>query len=142
MKSLPLRAVAIAMLIIALGACVTDSKMEVLATDKSQVQLRALQTRVFETTNKGLTIRNVLATLQDLGFVVDKVDESLGTVSGPKLSGYAMRITVTVRAWGSSQTAVRASAQYNLQAVSDPQPYQQFFAALEKAMFLTAQQID
>lgn len=125
-----------------LMACQTDSKQQVLATDKSQVELRAIQTRVFDTTDKNLTVRNVIATLQDLGFVVDKADETLGTVSGTKLSGYTMRMTVTVRPRGKTQMAVRANAQYNLVAVSDPEPYQQFFVALEKAMFLTANEID
>lgn len=127
---------------IPLMACQTDSKQQVLATDKSQVELRAVQTRAFDTTDKNLTVRNVIATLQDLGFVVDKADETLGTVSGTKLSGYTMRMTVTVRPRGKTQMAVRASAQYNLVAVTDPQPYQQFFVALEKAMFLTANEID
>ncbi|HYD69565.1 hypothetical protein [Azospirillum sp.] len=125
-----------------LGACQTDSRQQVLATDKSQVELRAIQTRAFDTTDRNLTIRNVIASLQDLGFVIDKADEQLGIVSGTKLSGYAMRMTVTVRPRGKTQTAVRASAQYNLVAVSDAEPYQQFFAALSKAMFLTANEVD
>ena len=127
---------------LALSACQTDSRQQVLATDKSQVALRAVQTRTFDTADKGLTVRNVLSTLQDLGFVVDKVDDTLGTVSGTKLAGYAMRMTVTVRPRGTGQMAVRASAQYNLNAVSEAEPYQQFFAALEKAMFLTANEVD
>ena len=125
-----------------LAGCVSDSRQEVLLVDKSQVELRAVQTRAFDTTDKALTIRNVISTLQDLSFVVDKVDETLGTVSGTKLSGYAMRMTVTIRPRGESQMAVRASAQYNLNAVSDAAPYQQFFSALEKAMFLTAHDVD
>ncbi|MBK1663459.1 hypothetical protein CKO38_01430 [Rhodospirillum rubrum] len=125
-----------------LTSCQTDSRQQILATDKSQVELRSVQTRAFDTTDKNLTVRNTIATFQDLGFVVDKVDETLGMVSGTKLSGYAMRMTVTIRPRGASQMAVRASAQYNLAAVSDPAPYQQFFAALEKAMFLTANQVD
>jgi uncharacterized protein len=63
-------------------------------------------------------------------------------ISGTKLNGYAMRMTVSVRDKGTAQLIVRANAQYNIQAIEDPQPYQQFFAALEKAMFLTAQQVD
>jgi hypothetical protein len=125
-----------------LMACQTDSKQQVLLTDRSQVELRAVQTRAFDTTDKNLTVRNVIATLQDLGFVVDKADEVLGTVSATKLSGYSMRMTVTGRPRGTTQLAVRSSAQYNLVAVSDADPYQQFFAALEKAMFLTANQVD
>ena len=125
-----------------IAACQTDSRQQVLSTDRSQVELRAVQTRAFDTTDKNLTLRTVIATLQDLGFVVDKADEALGAVSATKYSGYSMRMTITVRPRGSTQTAVRASAQYNLSAVSDAAPYQQFFAALEKAMFLTANEVD
>jgi hypothetical protein len=125
-----------------LSGCQTDSKQQIMLTDKSQVELRAIETRAFDTTDKPLAVRNIISTLQDLGFVVDKVDDTLGTISGTKLSGYAMRMTVTVRPRGKSQLAVRASAQYNITAVSDPKPYQQFFAALEKAMFLTANEVD
>ena len=125
-----------------LGGCLSDSKSEILATDKSQVQLRAVQTRVFETNDRAMVFRAAIATLQDLGFIIDKADDSLGTVSATKLSGYVMRITVTVRPRGITQTAVRASAQYNINAVSEAAPYQQFFAALEKSMFLSANEVD
>lgn len=137
--------VAVLCLLLAAGVlvgCRTDSMDEVLATDATQVQLRSVQSRAFDTTDKTLTTRNVVSTLQDLGFIVDKVDDTLGTVSGTKMQKYIMRMTVTVRAHGTAQMLVRASAQYNLAAVSDAQPYQQFFAALEKAMFLRANQVD
>jgi hypothetical protein len=113
-----------------------------LLTDKSQVALRAVQTRAFDTLETNLALRTVIATLQDLGFVVDKADHQLGTISATKLDGYTMRMTVTVRQRNRTQTAVRASAQYNLVAVSDAKPYQEFFSALEKAMFLTAHKVD
>jgi hypothetical protein len=51
-------------------------------------------------------------------------------------------MTVTVRPKGDTQLLVRASAQYNITAVTDPKPYQDFFTALSKAMFLEAHQID
>lgn len=124
------------------SACQMNSMDQVLATDKSQVELRSIQTRVFDATDKNQTLRTIISTLQDLNFVVDKASEEIGTVSATKLSGYAMRMTVSIRRRGDSQLAIRASAQYNLQAISDPEPYQQFFAALEKSMFLTAHHID
>jgi hypothetical protein len=127
---------------IVLSGCQTDSKQQVLATDRSQVELRAVQTRAFDTTDRDLTVRAVISTLQDLGFVIDKVDATLGTISATKFGGYAMRMTVTVRPHGETQTAVRASAQYNINAVSDPKPYQEFFDALSKSIFLTANEVD
>jgi len=106
--------------------------------NESQVKLRAMQSRVFDTTDRESTLRTIIATLQDLGFVVDKADSKLGTVSGTKLNQYNLRMTVSVRAKNDSQLLVRANAQYNIYPVDDPEPYQQFFESLSKAMFLTA----
>ncbi len=128
--------------VLMLAGCQTDSKQQILAVTKSQVELRSFQTRAFDTTDKEKTLRTVMATLQDLSFVLDKADAVLGTVSGTKLDGYQLRITVTVRPRGETQMLVRANAQYNITAVEEPEPYQQFFAALERAMFLTAHEVD
>ena len=38
-------------------------------------------------------LRTVIAILQELGFVLDKANAILGTVSATKLKGYALRIT-------------------------------------------------
>ena len=119
-----------------------SSKRQLLATGESQVQLRSIQSRTFDTTNRQKMLRTIMATLQDLGFVIDNADETLGSVSGTKLDRYALRMTVTIRPRGQTQTMVRANAQYRLRAVEDPEPYQQFFDALGKAMFLTAHEVD
>lgn len=132
----------LSLLVITLPSCQTTSTSQVMATDSSAVELRSMQTRAFDTTKKKQTLRTVIATMQDLGFVIDKADEELGSVSGTKLDGYQLRMTVTVRARGDKQLLVRANAQYNITAVEDPEPYQQFFTALEKAMFLTAHEVD
>ncbi|MGD8618382.1 MAG: hypothetical protein PVH54_04260 [Gammaproteobacteria bacterium] len=127
---------------ILLTGCVTDSRKHILDTTESQVQLRSIQTRTFDTSDRNTTLRTVIATLQDLSFVIDKADDVLGTVSATKLDGYLLQMTVTVRPKGENQLLVRANAQYNLKAVEDPEPYQDFFTALEKAMFLTANSVD
>lgn len=118
------------------------TQQRLLDSDASQVQLRSIQTRAFDTTDKEKTLRTIISTLQDLGFVIDKADAVLGSVSGTKLNRYALRITVTVRPRGETQLLVRANAQYELRPVTDPEPYQQFFSSLQKAMFLTAHQVD
>lgn len=121
--------------------CVPSTRA-VLATESSPVQLRSYQTRAFDTTDKTKTLRTVIATLQDLGFVVDKADQTIGTVTATKLRGYQLRMTVTVRPRGETQLLVRANAQFGEQAVEDPEIYRDFFEALSKAMFLAAQQVD
>ena len=133
-------------LLVILGAALmfgcASSIDQVMKTDQSAVQLRSYQERAFDTVDKEQTMRSVIATLQDLSFVLDKADLDLGIVSATKLSGYQLRVTVTVRPRGSSQMLVRANAQQGEMAVEDPKPYQDFFTALEKSMFLTAHEVD
>lgn len=136
------RVVCMALFALPLAAGCDSSRKQLLAADASQVKLRSIQTRVFDTADKEKMQRTVMATLQDLGFVIDDASAVLGTVSATKLDRYALRMTVSVRPRGESQLLVRASAQYNLRAVEDPQPYQQFFDSLGKAMFLSAHQVD
>ncbi len=125
---------------VGLQGCATPK--EQLLGAKEQVKLRSMQSRAFDTIDKKKTLRTIIATMQDLGFVIDKADDVLGSISGTKLDGYALRLTVSVRPKGESQLVVRANAQYNIQSVEDPKPYQNFFTSLEKAMFLTAHAID
>jgi hypothetical protein len=81
--------------------------------------------------------------MQDLDFVIDKADFMLGSVTGSKFLGQAVvTMSVTVRPRGEKQLLVRANAQYGVSAVEDPATYQDFFNSLEKAIFLTAQQVD
>jgi hypothetical protein len=118
------------------------STQQVLSSNESQVNLRSIQSRSFDTSDKNKMLRTIIATLQDLGFIIDKADSNLGTVSATKLNQYNLRVTVTVRPKGESQLIVRANAQYNIHPVEDPEPYQQFFNSLSKAIFLTANQVD
>ena len=53
-----------------------------------------------------------------------------------------VRFTATIRTRGESQLVVRTSAQFYLQAVEEPGPYQQFFRALEQALFLQGQSVE
>ena len=123
-----------------LCGCATSQNQLLQAGD--QLKLRSIQTRAFDTTDSVKTQRVILATLQDLGFVIDKADKELGSISATKLDGFALKMTVSVRPKGETQLLVRANAQYQLKAVEDPQPYQNFFTALSKALFLEAHQVE
>jgi hypothetical protein len=128
--------------IVVLSGCATTAG-KAFETNESQVKLRSMQTRAFDTTDKQKMMQTVIATMQDLEFVIEKADLILGSVSGSKFFGNAViTMTVTVRPRGEKQLLVRANAQYGIQSVEDPETYQDFFTALEKAIFLTGQQVD
>ncbi len=135
---------------IAFSGC-TSSKEQLLKMDESQVKLRSMQTRAFDTAKKDKMLRTVISTLQDLGYIVNEANEVIGTVSAHtthikyKFLGkekYPLLITVTVRPRGETQLLVRANAQYNQKAVENPLVYQNFFTVLEKSIFLTAHEVD
>lgn len=125
-----------------ISGCATTTQ-QVMATDESQVMLRSMQTRAFDTSDRNKMLRTIIGTLQDLDFVVDNADNLLGSVTATKyVNNGVLKVTVTVRPKGESQLLVRLNAQYGLKTVEDPETYQDFFQALEKAIFLTAHQVD
>jgi hypothetical protein len=61
-----------------------DSRDQIWRSDASQVQLRAAQSRVFDTVDRARVLEAVVSTLQDLDFQVEVLDEALGIVSGTR----------------------------------------------------------
>ncbi|MGD2186345.1 MAG: hypothetical protein PVI71_09460 [Desulfobacterales bacterium] len=126
--------------VLAVAACV-GTQRNILETRESQVKLRSMQSRVFDISDNNRLLRTIIATLQDLGFVIDDAEESLGTVSATKRSGYFLRMTVSIRPKGTRQMIVRSNIQFNLQSIENPEPYQYFFSTLSRALFLEAQPV-
>jgi hypothetical protein len=152
-----------------------NSRDQIVMSEDSQVKLRSIQSRVFDTTDRIKILRVAVATMQDLFFDIDVLDEELGIVSGKKWFSHESpwadhptyylyetdalllfnfnfrtwgpfnyrndltRMTVTVRPKEKTRSLVRASVQYNIRAVEDPEMYQKFFKTLSQAMFLAAQ---
>lgn len=105
-------------------------------TSETSVQMRTYQSRFFDTVDRNRTLRAVIATLQDLGYVINTVDADAGAVSATKLS--ALHLSVVVVPRGKKQMSVRANARIGGD-VDDPLFYQQyFFEPLAKAMMLDA----
>ena len=129
-------------LFITISGCVNTAQ-KAFETNESQVKLRSIQTRAYDTIDKKMMMQNVISTMQDLDFVIDKADFTLGSVTGSKfLRNVVIVMTVTVRHRGEKQLLVRANAQYGIKTVENAEPYQDFFVALEKSLFLTAHQVD
>jgi hypothetical protein len=152
-----------------------DSKSQILMSDRSQVRLRSIQSRVFDTTDKLKILDAAVAAMQDLYFNIDVLDEDLGVVSGKRLfredgepeadpTYYfyrtdelisfntnfrtwgpfkyrhdLTRMTVTVRPKEKTRSLVRASVQYAIRSVEDPEMYQKLFKTLEQSLFLSGQ---
>lgn len=111
-------------------------------SDQSQLAKRSYQSRLFAT-NSDKVLRNVVATLQDQDFVIERADKGMSLVTATKASGMSMtKMTVTVRVKDKDQTIVRANAVKNNQQIEDPKFYQVFFNALSQSLFLEAQNID
>jgi hypothetical protein len=139
--------IAVLVLLGALAACAGTRNDQVLGGGEAALKLRSAQTRAFDTPDRNRVMRGIVATLQDLGFMVTGADAALGSVTGRKFttgSGkvYDLHMTVTVRPREPGQTLVRANAEFNNQPVEDPQAYQNFFAALGRSLFLAGSQAE
>lgn len=145
----PLRILIVAIAAVSLAACQTTQQPQLIASTKPAVELRAIQSRAFDSEDRSKVVRAVIATLQDLGYTIEKVEPSAGTVTAIKLARLRMTATVVPRTNG-KQMAVRANAQVKVlegalqeNQVDDPVFYQQlFFEPLSKALFLSALQIE
>jgi len=143
-----LRALAALAALGVLAACSSTGPEQALSGGDSMLKLRAAQTRTFETTDRTRVMRGVVATLQDLGFMVTGADAALGTVSGRKFTTdragqiHELRVTVTVRPRDERQMLVRANAEFNNKPVEDPAAYQNFFTSLGRSIFLAANKAD
>ncbi len=122
-----------------LSGCATTNERVLDMGDETQLQKRSYQSRIFETADKEKVLRAIISTLQDLGFVIDRADLMLGSISATKQDRNQIRITVSVRPKGNDRMLVRANAQLNISPIEDPKEYQNFFSSLEKSLFLTAQ---
>ena len=116
----------------------------------NQAELRQMQTREYQQLDRRSAMRSVIATLQDLGFVIDRAEYELGLMTatryeertGPRAGQHIVRVTVTVTERAEQRLTVRANARYGETAIEDPEAYQDFFAALDKSLFLTANRVD
>ncbi len=66
----------------------SDSRQQIWLADDSQVMLRNAQSRMFETADRPRLLAAIVQTMQDLGFMVEALDETLGIVSGSRFDAF------------------------------------------------------
>ena len=132
---------AIAMLVITLGCTAPQPGPDLLAPTEAQMKIRSVQTRSFDMKDRQMAMRGVIAALQDLGFIIERANEPLGLVTAARFAEPnfydVVGVTVTVRAETEGRMMIRANAIYNNKPIEDPKVYQNFFATLERSLFVT-----
>lgn len=128
------------LIVIVLAACVATPYD--LAGSAASLEIRSVQTREYDNLDQPMMMRAVIATLQDFGFTIDQADTSLGIVTGTRAETSAMRITVTVAQVAPDKVSVRANARLGENSIKAAETYQDFFVALDKAMFLVRNSVD
>ncbi|MBX3308301.1 MAG: hypothetical protein KF751_19820 [Nitrospira sp.] len=123
------------------GCAAPQPSPDLLAPTEAQMKIRSLQTRSFDLKDRQLAMRGVIAALQDLGFIIERANESLGLVTAARFAEPnfydVVGVTVTVRSEAESRMIIRANAIYNNKPIEDPKVYQNFFATLERSLFVT-----
>lgn len=123
------------------GCAAPQPSEDLLAPTEAQMKLRSFQTRTFDVDDRRLAMRSVIAALQDLGFIIERANEPLGLVTAARFAEPnffdVVGVTVTVREQAAKRMMVRANAIYNNKPIEDPKVYQNFFATLERSLFVT-----
>lgn len=124
----------------ALACASPQPEPDLLAPTEEQMKLRTFQSRTFDVTDREQAIRAVIAALQDLGFIIERANGPLGVVTAARFAepNYydVMGVTVTVRPQEGGKMLIRANAIYNNEPITDPKVYQNFFATLERSLFI------
>jgi hypothetical protein len=134
------------------SACVVPMPEDaIFEDDAAQLQIRSVQSRQYEVTDRIRVMRAIIATLLDLDFVIDEADSELGVITATRMSGYLLSATVVVTEKDDAHLQVRARMQtgwtplagtavHELHAsntVSD-ETYLEFFNSLRKNLFLAS----
>ena len=138
-----LRIVVIVGLFLVLGCAIPEPSQDLLAPTEAQMKIRSVQTRTFDVKDRQAAMRAVIAALQDLGFIIERANEPLGLVTAARFAEPnfydVVGVTVTVRPETNGRIMIRANAIYNNKPIEDPKVYQNFFATLERSLFVTKQ---
>ena len=132
---------AVVVFVLIQGCAAPQPSPDLLAPTDAQMKIRSAQTRSFDLKDRQVAMRGVIAALQDLGFIIERANEPLGLVTAARFAEPnfydVVGVTVTVRSESEDRMMIRANAIYNNKPIEDPKVYQNFFATLERSLFVT-----
>jgi len=131
-------------LLLAQGCVPPQPGPDLLAPTEAQMKLRSFQSRTFDVADRKQAMRSVIAALQDLGFIIERANEPLGLVTAARFTEpdnmSVVEVSVTIRPQADGKMLVRANAIYNRTPVDDPKVYQNFFATLNRSLFINKEE--
>jgi hypothetical protein len=143
-KTIAWKILLLAGLLLAQGCVPPQPGPDLLAPTDAQMKLRSFQSRTFEVTDRKAAMRGVIAALQDLGFIIERANEPLGLVTAARFTEpdnlSVVEVSVTIRPQTDGKMLVRANAIYNRTPVDDPKVYQNFFATLNRSLFINREE--
>jgi len=154
----------------AIGGAVAASKVKNKEPEKSQLEIREIQTRQYDNRDTKVVMKTMLNVLQDDGFIVTEANSDLGFLTASKEvdvqskeaafwgtffkttwdKNSRVEVTVNVSEFG-KQTRVRVNFQskvYNsagqvsgVEQIYDPKFYQEFFVKVDKGLFIEQEKL-
>ncbi|MCA3376119.1 MAG: hypothetical protein INF64_03230 [Roseomonas sp.] len=122
-----------------------------LAPTESVSNLRAIQSRRFDTVNTRLLMQASIGVLQDMGYTVTESREEFGVVVGSKATPIPVRVQIVIRRVPDQASSIaRATFQFPTppqvanfmpETRTDALLYREFFDKLSQSVFLTAHDI-
>ena len=79
------------------GCAAPAPSQDLLALTEAQMKIRSIQTRTFDVKDRQLAMRGVIASLQDLGFIIERANEPLGLVTAARFAEPNFYVVVVVR---------------------------------------------
>lgn len=131
-----------AALAVSLSACQT-TRDQVVLSKMNALELRNIQSRVYETADQSKIYRAIITLMQDMGYAITSVEPEAGVISGNKLAQLDLTAAVSPKDAQSTRVRVNAIVRVMPNAVAHQvdgaEFYQQrFFEPLSQALFLDA----
>lgn len=126
---MPMRPASLVLLgLLATAACAPQQGIEFVPSQKSAVELRAIQSRTVPG-DAQTVMRGVIATLHDLGYRINKAEPQAGLVSATRATALAMTVVVQDRPGNTSVVRANATIRSALREgqVDAPEFYQNNF---------------
>lgn len=121
-----------------MSVCVNSVQAASMSSEANQKKINKIQSRYYTIDSEERAVSGVIATLEDMGYMIDKSSFVLGTVSATNATTRQLKMKVIISTHNDTQKMIRANARYNNNPMFDDAFYKDFFIALSRKLSLRA----